>query len=45
MRRHLGPYNPLSHPPILKANLIAFAMALVSLGSRGEIPLAYTGHI
>jgi hypothetical protein len=43
--RRLGLYNPLSRPPILKANLVAFIVDLVSLGSKDRIPLAYIGHI
>jgi hypothetical protein len=30
---------------MLKANLVAFAVALVSLGSGGGMPLAYAGRI
>jgi hypothetical protein len=30
---------------MLKANLVAFAVALVSLGNGGRMPLAYAGRI
>jgi hypothetical protein len=45
LRCYLGPYNPLSRLLILKANLVAFAVDLVSLGSGDKIPLAYIGRI
>jgi hypothetical protein len=45
LRRYLSLYNPLSYSLIFKANFIAFIIALISLGNRGGILLAYIKYI